>query len=83
MNHTYIKECATLRHWLRGALLCGVWEKVRERCVPALCAPALAVCGDVVRPQGGGGVDHPTKVQQRRVQIEILFTPWGTYHPKK
>lgn len=25
------------------------------------------------RPQGGGGVDHPNEVQQKRTQTEILF----------
>jgi len=75
-NHTYIKEGATLRYWLRGAFSCGVWDDVRETCVPALCAPktsasAFACGGGVERPQGGGGVDHPTKVQQNKAQTEI------------
>ena len=33
-----------------------------------------------MRPQGGGGVDHPTKVQQRKAQTESRFSlsyyPW-------
>ena len=50
--------------------------------VPAtgVCAPdGRALCvsrwwGD--RPQGGRGVDHPTKVQQKKPQTEIgLFSP--------
>ena len=76
VNHIYIKEGATLRYWLRGAFSCGVMDDVRESCVPAVSAPALgvlpdAVCGAGMRPQGGGGVDHPTKVQQNKAQTEI------------
>jgi hypothetical protein len=78
VNHIYIKEGATLHIRRRGALSCGVMDDVRETCVPAVCAPALgvlpdAVCGVGMRPQGGGGVDHPTKVQQNKAQTEIHF----------
>ena len=78
VNHIYIKDGATLRYWLRGALSCGVMDDVRETCVPAVSAPALGVSPDAVcwagmRPQGGGGVDHPTKVQQNKAQTETHF----------
>jgi hypothetical protein len=29
--------------------------------------------GAVGRPQGGGGVDHPNEVQQKRVQTDKRF----------
>ena len=37
-----------------------------------------SVCG--VRPKGGGGVDHPREVQQKRTQIQI-FIPGGYSYP--
>ena len=39
----------------------------------AACFVAVG-CG-VERPQGGGGYDHPNKVQQRKAQTEIFITP--------
>ena len=53
--------------------------------VMSFCAPVMAgkevwgvmVVGVMVRPQGGGGVDHPKQVQQKNVQTDshILLTP--------
>ena len=31
--------------------------------------------GKVVRPQGGGGIDHPHEVQQKRTHTQILYSP--------
>ena len=33
------------------------------------------------RPQGGGGVDHPTKVQQNKAQTDIFSDPRGISYP--
>ena len=51
------------------------------------CAPVMAgkevwgvmMVGVMVRPQGGGGIDHPKQVQQKNAQTHtlILSTPWG------
>ena len=58
-----------------------VWDNVR---MDSVCAPEAKGMRDggrgAVRPQGGGGVDHPTKVQQRKAQTESRFSlsyyPW-------
>ena len=55
-----------------------------DACKPSVIAVDAAVScdgrGGGVRPQGGGGVDHPTKVQQRKAQTESRFSlsyyPW-------
>lgn len=49
------------------------FASVVAACVP--CSMPDAVCdacdgGGVERPQGGGGYDHPTKVQQNRAQTD-------------
>ena len=56
-----------------------------DACKPSVIAVGAAVScdgsGGGVRPQGGGGVDHPTKVQQNRVQTDIHFLPPLGYLP--
>ena len=52
---------------------CETFAIAVAACVP--CSMPDAVCdagdgGGVERPQGGGGYDHPTKVQQKRVQTD-------------
>ena len=45
---------------------------------PETAVDAAVSCngrGGGVRPQGGGGVDHPTKVQQRKAQTESHIFP--------
>ena len=39
--------------------------------------------GVMMRPQGGGGIDHPKQVQQKNAQTHshILSTPWGISYP--
>ena len=39
--------------------------------------------GAVGRPQGGGGVDHPNEVQQKRVQTDKRFCPPGVLTTRK
>jgi len=49
-----------------------------DACKPSVIAVGAAVScdgrGGGVRPQGGGGVDHPTKVQQRKAQTDTDFS---------
>lgn len=33
------------------------------------------------RPQGGGGIDHPRKVQQKKAQTDIFSDPRGISYP--
>jgi len=69
----YIKASATLRHLLRDGFVHGVMGDVLEMCLPAPCASAFNG-GDVWEAtQGGGGIDHPKKVQQNKAQTDILF----------
>ena len=35
----------------------------------------VCACRDVVRPQWGGGIDHPHEVQQKRTHTQILYSP--------
>ena len=59
--------------------------------VMPFCAPVMAgkevwgvmMVGVMVRPQGGGGIDHPKQVQQKNVQTDshILLTPRGISYP--
>ena len=50
------------------------WDNVRDSQCDGLCSLRLGDGGWCeVRPQGGGGVDHPTKVQQRKAQTDTSF----------
>ena len=60
-----------------------------DACKPSVISVDAAVScdgrGGGVRPQGGGGVDHPTKVQQRKAQTvrDFFCTPGGISYPLK
>lgn len=63
-------------------------NNVRIASVCAPCCPERCVEeGGRMRPQGGGGVDHPTKVQQRKAQTESRFSlsyyPWISFAKSK
>jgi hypothetical protein len=47
---------------VRNASVCALWQAV----LPVMW-------GVVMRPQGGGGVDHLAKVQQRKAQTDSLI----------
>lgn len=81
-SRTYSREAYTQPYMACVALPRDVCNKVRMKRVSpcyvpemglpnASCALPDVVVGGVERPQGGGGVDHPTKVQQKRAQTEI------------
>lgn len=52
-----------------------VWDNVR---MASVCAPEAEEMRDGgmggCRPQGGGGVDHPNEVQQRKAQTHRRFS---------
>lgn len=46
-----------------------------------LSAISSAFSASAGRPKGGRGDYHPNKVQQKKAQTHILFTPWGHSYP--
>lgn len=62
-----------------GRRIAFAWDNVRVASVMPSdglkMGNGCAMVGDAVRPQGGWGVDHPTKVQQRKAQTESLSAP--------
>ena len=60
------------------------WDNVRDSQCDGLCSLRLGDGGGCgVRPQGGGGIDHRAKVQQRKAQTDTPFfcTPRGISYP--
>ena len=69
------REALTSRQGASGYIIHDALDGRHRGTGNALSAPE-AVCdgGDGVRPQGGGGVDHLAKVQQRKAQTDTLFS---------
>ena len=57
-------------------LVRDVWDNVRMR-----CACERASIGGVSCRSGGGGIDHPRKVQQKKAQTDIFSDPRGISYP--
>ena len=63
----------------RDGRLLSRWMMMRDASVCAVdglqMGDGCVMAGEGVRPQGGGGVDHPNEVQQKRTQIHMRFSP--------
>ena len=84
-RHIYIMKVDEALCGHRDVQVHPSWDNVRDSQRDGLCGLRLGDGGGCeVRPQGGGGVDHPTKVQQRKAQTDtpIFCTPRGISYPR-